>query len=124
MINGWFKIALQKNILMRALKVALVVGSILMLINHGDVILSNGLSIKESIKITLTYLVPYCVSTYSSTEAVCAAENMPSINQLMWKFIKQKSSELAHCSITVFNLFIIRLQHTKIIIKIFNELHL
>ena len=113
MINGWLKIALQKNILMRAIKVALVVGSILMLINHGDVILSNGLSIKELIKITLTYLVPYCVSTYSSTEAVCAAENRPSINQLIWELLKRKSSELAHCSITIFNLFIIRLQQIK-----------
>ncbi|MBS4052975.1 MAG: nitrate/nitrite transporter NrtS [Methylomonas sp.] len=123
MINDWLKIALQKNILMRAIKVALVVGSILMLINHGDVILSNGLQIKEFIKITLTYLVPYCVSTYSSTETVCATENMPSINQLMWDFLKQKSAELAHCSKTVFNLFIIRLQHIKIINKILNELH-
>lgn len=113
MINGWLKIALQKNILMRAIKVALVVGSILMLINHGDVMLSDGLSIKEYIKIILTYLVPYCVSTYSSTEAVCSAENIPSINKLMWELLKQKSSELAHCSITIFNLFIIRLQQIK-----------
>jgi len=113
MINGWLKIALQKNILMRAIKVALVVGSILMLINHGDVMLSNGLSMKEFIKITLTYLVPYCVSTYSSTDAVCVAENKPSINKLMWKFLKQKGSELAHCSKTVFNSLIIRLQQIK-----------
>jgi hypothetical protein len=83
------------------------------LINHGDVILSNGLSIKEFIKITLTYLVPYCVSTYSSAEAVCAAENKPGINKLIWELLKQKSSELAHCSMTVFNLFIARLQQTK-----------
>lgn len=113
MINSWLKIALQKNILTRAIKVALVVGSILMLINHGDVMLSDGLSIKEYIKITLTYLVPYCVSTYSSTEAICAAENRPSINQLMWEFFKKKGCELAHCSITVFNLFITRLQQIK-----------
>ncbi len=110
MINGWLKIALQKNILMRAIKVALVVGSILMLINHGDVILSNGLSIKEFIKITLTYLVPYCVSTYSSTEAICAAENKPSINQLMWEFIKKKGIELVNYSICIINSLIVRLQ--------------
>lgn len=102
MINEWLKIALKKNILTRALKVALVVGSILMLINHGDVILSNGLSIKEFIKIALTYLVPYCVSTYSSTEAVCAAENRPSINQLMWELLKKKGLELAQYSLAIF----------------------
>ncbi|OAI06971.1 MULTISPECIES: nitrate/nitrite transporter NrtS [Methylomonas] len=113
MISGWFKIALQKNILTRAIKIALVVGSILMLINHGDVMLSDGLSIKEYIKITLTYLVPYCVSTYSSTEAICAAENMPSINQLIWELLKKKGCELVHCSKTVFNSLIIRLQQIK-----------
>ena len=110
MINDWLKIALQKNILMRAIKVALVVGSILMIINHGDVILSNGLSIKEFIKITLTYLVPYCVSTYSSTEAVCTAENKPSINKLMWEFLKKKGFEWAHYSMTIVNSLIVRLQ--------------
>jgi len=102
MINEWLNIALQKNILTRAIKVALVVGSILMLINHGDVILSNGLQIKEFIKITLTYFVPYCVSTYSSTEAVCAAENKPSINQLLWEFLKRKGLEGTHYSIAIF----------------------
>lgn len=99
---------------MRAIKVALVVGSILMLINHGDVILNNGLSIKEFIKITLTYLVPYCVSTYSSTEAVCAVENMPSINNTCGELLKKKGRELAHYSKAIFNLFIvIRLQQIK-----------
>jgi len=35
MINIWFHIALQKNNVLRAFKLALVVGSILMLINHA-----------------------------------------------------------------------------------------
>jgi hypothetical protein len=100
MINVWFEIAVQKNILIRAIKVALVVGSILMLINHGDVILSNGLSIKELTKITLTYLVPYCVSTYSSVEAVCVAENKPSINKIIGELLIKKGHALAN-SITV-----------------------
>lgn len=109
MINDWLKIAMQNNIMMRAVKVALVVGSILMLINLGDVILSNGLQIKEFIKITLTYLVPYCVSTYSSTEAVCAAENKPSINELMWEFLKKKGLELAQYSLAIFKRHISRM---------------
>lgn len=90
MINEWVACAVQKNILMRAIKVALVVGTILMLINYGDVILSNDLSITEVIKITLTYLVPYCVSTYSSVEAVCVVENKPSINELIGAFLIEK----------------------------------
>ncbi|MDP2903401.1 MAG: nitrate/nitrite transporter NrtS [Methylovulum sp.] len=79
---------------MRAIKVALLVGSILMLINHGDVILSNGLSTREFIKITLTYFVPYSTSTYSSVEAVCVAENKPSINKLIGSFLVRKGLEL------------------------------
>ena len=97
MINVWFEIAAQKNILMRAIKVALVVGSILMLINYGDIILSNGVSIKELAKITFTYLVPYCVSTYSSVEAVCVAENRPSINKLLGPFLIGKGNEVVRC---------------------------
>lgn len=96
-MNTWFEIAAQKNILTRAIKVAVVVGSILMMINYGDIIMSNGLSFKEITKITLTYLVPYCVSTYSSVEAVCAAKKKPSINQLIGPFLIQKGLELARC---------------------------
>jgi hypothetical protein len=117
MINSWLNIALQRDIFMRAIKVALVVGSILMLINHGDVILSNGLSIKELIKIALTYCVPYCVSTYSSAEAVCVEENKPSINTLMGEFIKKKGLEWARYAMAIFNSLTIRLQ---IIIKTLN----
>ena len=94
MINIWFQIALQRNIVLRAFKLALIVGSILMLINHGDVMLNNELSQKGFIKIIVTYFVPYCVSTYSSTEAICAIENKPSINKLMASFFIQKVYKL------------------------------
>lgn len=100
MIADWLTIALQKTILLRAIKIALIVGTILMIINHGDVMLSDGLSIKEYTKIILTYLVPYCVSTYSSSEAVCAAENLPSIHTLLDAHIKQKSLKLAQAAQT------------------------
>ena len=48
----------------RALKVAVIVGSVLILINQGDIILTG--SVPQIWKIPLTYLVPYCVSSYSS----------------------------------------------------------
>jgi hypothetical protein len=97
MMNVWFEIALQRDIWTRAIKIALVVGSVLMLINHGDVMLSSGLTPAALIKITLTYFVPYCVSTYSSVEAVCAAENRPSINKIIRELLISKGHELAHC---------------------------
>ena len=48
----------------RALRVAIIVGTVLTLINQGDLILEG--SIPEIWKVPLTYLVPYCVSSYSS----------------------------------------------------------
>ena len=49
----------------RALKVALVVGTVLNLINSGDVLLSGHWP-PNLWKIPLTYLVPFLVSYYSS----------------------------------------------------------
>lgn len=48
----------------RSLVVALVVGSILNLINQGDVLLGEG--DVNIAKLVLTYIVPYCVATYGA----------------------------------------------------------
>jgi hypothetical protein len=48
----------------RSLAVALIVGTLLNLINQGDVILRDRPV--DWLKIALTYLVPYCVSTYGA----------------------------------------------------------
>ena len=48
----------------RALLVAAVVGTVLNLINQGDTLLGFG-SINW-LKVALTYIVPYCVSTYGA----------------------------------------------------------
>ena len=48
----------------RALLVAAVVGTILNLINQGDTLFRAG-SINW-LKVALTYIVPYCVSTYGA----------------------------------------------------------
>jgi len=53
----------------RAIKVALVVGTILMVINQGDVLLSGQLTVLVACKIVLTYAVPLSVSTYSALAA-------------------------------------------------------
>jgi len=48
----------------RSLAVALVVGTILNLINQGDALLdAHPLNLT---KLLLTYLVPYCVATYGA----------------------------------------------------------
>lgn len=50
----------------RALTVALIVGTILMVINQADVLLSGQITHLVVAKIGLTYLVPSSVSTYSA----------------------------------------------------------
>lgn len=56
--------SLSDGIPFRSGCVALVVGSILNLINQGDAIL--GMTSISWIKIVLTYFVPYAVSTYGA----------------------------------------------------------
>ena len=47
-----------------ALRVALVVGTILNLINHFDLLFGAPLSSTAAAQMALTYVVPYCVSTH------------------------------------------------------------
>ena len=63
-ISNWISYAPELNVRRRALNVALVVGSILNLINQGDKIFS-GLGI-DWFKLLLIYLVPYCVATFGA----------------------------------------------------------
>ncbi len=48
----------------KAFFTALVVGTVLTVINHGDVILSGNYP--PPIKVLLTYCVPFCVTTWGS----------------------------------------------------------
>ena len=60
----FFKLAFGHGTPKKALKTAMVVGTILTLINHGDVILEGGSL--NYIKISLTYCVPFCVTTWGA----------------------------------------------------------
>jgi len=71
-MKGWLSVAWEASVRKRALKVALVVGSILAVINHGDVVVSGQATAAVWIKIVLTFLVPYCVATYASVQALRA----------------------------------------------------
>jgi hypothetical protein len=68
--QGFFSLAFSNEVVLRALKVALIVGTLLALINHGGKILSMSLTGESVLKIMLTYLVPYWVSTYSAVKAL------------------------------------------------------
>ncbi|MGI9482882.1 MAG: nitrate/nitrite transporter NrtS [Hyphomicrobiales bacterium] len=48
----------------KAFFTALVVGTILTLINHGDVLLAG--EVPPALKVILTFCVPYCVTTWGA----------------------------------------------------------
>ena len=60
----------DRSVVRRAFRIALIVGTVLALINHGDKILGFNLTAVDLAKIALTFLVPYCVSTISSVQAM------------------------------------------------------
>ncbi|RMF28144.1 MAG: hypothetical protein D6765_06440 [Bacteroidetes bacterium] len=70
-------IALSPSVVRRALLFAAVVGPILCTINHFDVILSGEVDLLCMVKMGLTFLVPYCVSTFSSVGAIRRMQNAP-----------------------------------------------
>ncbi len=59
---------LYRPVVQRALRVALVVGTLLFLINQADTVIREGLSPEVALKVSLTYLVPFSVSTYSALQ--------------------------------------------------------
>ena len=78
MLNGYHKktfvsLAVSDGTPRKAFLTACVVGTVLMLINHGDVILRGELP--SLIKIPLTYCVPFCVTTWGSVLGKRAAFN-------------------------------------------------
>ena len=60
------KLAVTKTVVKRALFSSVVVGIILNLINQYGVILELDFKNLDYTKFLLTFLVPYCVSTYTA----------------------------------------------------------
>jgi hypothetical protein len=56
-----------KSKIFLAMRIALVVGTILGIINHYDMFLSGNYETSRIVKILITYLVPFSVSLYSTT---------------------------------------------------------
>jgi hypothetical protein len=65
-IVQWLNLAFRRDVVRRALRTAVIVGSILTAINHGEEIISCTLTRYAIGQICLTIMVPYIVSTTSS----------------------------------------------------------
>lgn len=64
----FWQYVIEKKTRKRAVKVASVVGTILVLINQWQAVF--GEDKLDLIKLMLTYMVPYCVSSYSTARAL------------------------------------------------------
>lgn len=71
-MNEWISLAFSPPVRQRAIKVALLVGVILAVINYGDKIINGSFELRDLTKMFLSFLVPYCVSTYSAVSAMRA----------------------------------------------------
>jgi hypothetical protein len=58
----------ERDTLLFAAKLALVVGTILGLINHGQALFTGHLTIDQLIPMLVTYCVPFCVSMFSQVQ--------------------------------------------------------
>jgi hypothetical protein len=69
-VESFASLALRPDFVRRAVGYGVVVGGLLIAINHGDTLLSGELEGRQWWKIVLTPMVPYCVSTLSSVSAL------------------------------------------------------
>ena len=69
-MKEWLRLALQPSVVKRALKYAVIVGIVLITINHSDALLNGEVTRARLFKMALTVLVPYVVSTLSSVGAL------------------------------------------------------
>jgi len=71
-MREWLAVARERSVVLRASKYAVVVGAVLITINHGDALLAGDVDVRRLLKMGLTVIVPYTVSTLSSVGAILA----------------------------------------------------
>jgi hypothetical protein len=65
-MRDWFALAVTPSVVKRSFKYAVIVGLLLIVINHSDAILNHTVTFSRALRMLLTILVPYTVSTFSS----------------------------------------------------------
>jgi hypothetical protein len=68
--SEWLACCISKPVIRRALLSALIVGSILVAINHGEALYHGQIDGIRLLRICLTVIVPYVVSTVSSVSTI------------------------------------------------------
>ncbi|MDQ2997789.1 MAG: nitrate/nitrite transporter NrtS [Chloroflexota bacterium] len=77
-MQQWLQIARERAVVRRAGTSVVVVGALLITINHGDALLADDISYNRLLKIVLTILVPYSrPCPVSRCCASCARMRLP-----------------------------------------------
>jgi hypothetical protein len=71
----WLTLCFSKPVMKRASWSAVIVGAILILINHGNAILKGDVDLTRVLQMCLTVMVPYVVSTVSSVSTLLSAQS-------------------------------------------------
>jgi hypothetical protein len=72
--RSWIATACEPAVVRRSLRVAALVGTLLVAINYSDRGLAGTLGPADWAKMVLTYLVPYGVATYAAVQAIRQAK--------------------------------------------------
>ncbi len=73
-LQRWLPVARRPSVVRRAIKVSMIVGTLLVIINHLPYLWRGDVSWFRWFQIGLTYVVPYCVATWSSVSALLEAQ--------------------------------------------------
>ncbi len=72
--RSWTAAACEPAVVRRSLRVAGVVGTLLVVINYGDRAFAQALGPLDWAKMLLTFFVPYGVATYAAVQATRQAQ--------------------------------------------------
>lgn len=66
----WMAAFRRRDVVKRSAVISVIVGSTLVAINQGDALLASTLPKSLFWKVPLTFLVPYCVSSFASAQTI------------------------------------------------------
>lgn len=72
--TSWKALLTDRQIVLRGIRFSLIVGLVLIAINHGDALLRGDVSPGRTAQMVLTMAVPFCVSVLSSAGAIRRSE--------------------------------------------------
>lgn len=75
-IEGYLRAIVTPRLAVRAVRVAVVVGTVLFVINHGTAVRSGTMTRTRWISAALTYLVPYGVSIHGQYMGSAGSQGM------------------------------------------------